>query len=174
MMALRAPTTRIVHRLRSERFRLVAAMLAPALAVALFASLAGAAPASAQTSWWRIGTEAAPTNLPPEGEGQIVVVVSNLGDETVNGANSPLIITDLLPAGVSALSVNPAVKNGVPVQCTLTTPLRCTFAGVVNPYERLAITINVKITDPRGTVATLPEQIGVEGADATPPPAFST
>ena len=74
-------------RLSSGSGRRRACASAPrALAAAL--ALAGAAPAPARAAapWWHISSETAPTNLPPGGEGQVIVVVSNLGDAPIDGS----------------------------------------------------------------------------------------
>jgi hypothetical protein len=131
--------------------------------------------ALAEAPSWGITTEAAPTNLPPGAEGQIVVAASDLGEVAVNGAITTVKVTDALPAGLRAVSVVGSVKGGVEVKCPPgepPSPLSCTFTGTVNPYERLTIVIKVKVEEPPGTVTTLPSQVTVEGGGA--PKASST
>ncbi len=155
-------------------------LLLVALAVMVVLSLTGAAPALAEGPWWQTGIEAAPTYLPPEGEGEIAVGVSNLGDAAVNGAKTPVTITDKLPPGLKATAmVGENLKEGgqgAEVTCptgTPTPPLTCTFvAGTVFPYEVMKITIKVKVEEPPGTVASMPNEVVVEGGGA--PRAAST
>ena len=136
--------------------------LAALLASALLAT-AGAAPASAQAPWWQLGSETAPSNLPADGQGQLVVVASNLGDAPVNGSKTPVIITDKLPPGLTATGVETSFIGGVPVECSIATILTCSFAGVINPYERIAVEIKVKVEEPPGTTASLFDEATVEG-----------
>ena len=137
---------------------------------------AGSAAAEALTPWWRVSTEVSPTNLPPEhegqhgteGEGTIVVVASNLGDGPASGSegNQPVVITDTLPAGLKATAITGQTLHGkYPTSCTLGT-LRCTYTGVLYPYERLTVTIKVKVEEPPGTVTALPDEMSVQGGGA--------
>jgi hypothetical protein len=131
------------------------------------AMLAGHAPvAFAEAPSWHLTTEAAPTNLPPLGEGEIVVAASNLGDTAANGATTPVKITNTLPAGLKALSVVGSVKGGIEVKCPTGEPptsFTCTFGGIVNPYERVTLVIKVKVEEPLATVTSLPNHVTVEG-----------
>ncbi len=138
-------------------------LVLPAI-VAVFAGVA-AAPAFGQAPWWQVGTEVSPTYLSPGGEGEILVVVSNLGDGTINGSKSPVVIADKLPPGLIATAISGARKGEVETVCTLAS-LRCTYAGVVNSYERLQITVKVKVEEPQGAVASLPDEMSVEGGGA--------
>lgn len=134
--------------------------------------------AEAPAPWWRVSAETAPSNLPPEhegekareGEGEIVVVASNLGDGPASGSSGePVVIADKLPAGLKATAITGQTKhNKYTPSCSLAT-LRCTYTGVLYPYERLAITIKVKVEEPPGTVTTLPDEMNVEGGGATRP-----
>ena len=141
-----------------------------AIAVTVASLLAGATPAFAQAPWWQVNSEVLPTHLPPGGEGEIVIAVSNLGDAPVNAAKNPVTITDELPAGLTATAISGTVKNGTEVKCPAgepaATPLSCTFEGTVYPYERLAMTIKVKVDEPRGTVTSLPDHVAVTGGGA--------
>jgi uncharacterized repeat protein (TIGR01451 family) len=138
-----------------------------AMAVTVASLLAGAAPALAQAPWWQVSSEVVPTHLPPGAEGEIVIAVSNLGDAPVNAAENPVTITDKLPAGLTAVAISGTVKNGTEVKCPTeeppVAPLSCTFEGTVYPYERLAVTIKVKVDEPHGTATSLPDQVVVTG-----------
>jgi hypothetical protein len=155
---------------RSSRSSLRACLFLAVIAAGLVLSLAGSAPALAEAPWWHATTEVLPTDLPPGGEGRIIVAVSNLGDAAVNGAKSPVTITDKLPEGLRATGMSGQLKNGSELKCSAaeppTPPLSCTFAGTLFPYERLAVTIRVKVEEPPGTVVSLPNEVTVEGGGA--------
>ena len=46
------------------------------------------------------------------------------------------------------------------------TPLTCTYAGILHPYEQILVTLKVKVEEPTGTVAALPAEVSVEGGGA--------
>jgi hypothetical protein len=132
-----------------------------AVAGAVALALAGAAPALAEVPWWRVGVEVSPSYLPPGGEGEIVVAASDLGDGEAGASEAhPITITDRLPAGLTATAIASAS-----LKCTLAT-LNCTYAGDVAPYQRLSVTIKVKVEEPPGTVTSLPDETSVEGGGA--------
>ncbi len=145
-----------------RRISLMASIVSLALTVA--ATLP--APVSAAAPWWAIYSETAPTNLSPGDEGQLYIVVSNFGDAPINGSNEPVTITDELPSGLTATEMPGTNKNGVSVECSVTT-LSCVYKGILNPYEQLAIPIKVKVEEPPGTASTLSHQASVEGGGAS-------
>jgi hypothetical protein len=165
MISLRPLASSVRPHKTARRISLVA------LTGALVLGLVGPSPASAEAPWWRIGSEVAPTNLPPGGEGQVLAVAGNLGDAQVNGSKSPVIITAKLPPGLIATAIVGQLKNQTQAECTIST-LSCSFAGVLNPYEQIAVTINVKVEEPLGTMTSLPVELTVEGGGA--PRASST
>ena len=112
--------------------------------VLCIASAAGASPALASEGWWHLTSSARPTYLPPEGKGQIVLTAANRGDAAVNGATDPITITDLLPAGLKATSIQRATNNQNPVPCVLSS-LTCTFTGTVPPYSQIEVVIAVEV-----------------------------
>jgi hypothetical protein len=157
--------------LASRRSRLVLVAL-----LLLLAPLAIATPAVAEnaaTPWWHVSSTAAPTNLPPGGEGQIYVTAIDIGDGPVTATGSNKVtVTDELPAGLEAIP-NPAppppeelaqnvqgfagtllftestdFKPG-PVTCELVTTriVTCTFSGPkpLLPFVPLEVFINVKV-----------------------------
>jgi len=140
--------------------------------IALGAALGGlnASPASADGPWWQAEVEASPTYLPPGGQGELTVAVTNLGDTPIDGATTPVRITDELPAGLKPIAITGSVRNGVEAKCPTgnppAPPLSCTFVGILNPYERLTITIIVSVEAPSGTNTSLPNVVGVEGGGA--------
>ena len=109
---------------------------------------AGVEPAFGESSWWQLTASSRPTNLPPEGEGTIVVTATNLGDAPVNGEVVPVVVTDVLPAHVSAVTVVGVAgsqgRDG-PVTCSVLPSLSCTFAGKLYSYESLEMEIKVEV-----------------------------
>ncbi len=144
--------------LRSKILRLALAVHVSACVLAfVFASPALAAP------WWHIASETVPRNLPPGGEGEIMLVVSNLGDTPIEGGKEQVTITDKLPTGLEAITIAGQVMNHIPVECALAT-LTCTFKGDLYPYEQTTVTIRVKAS--AGAGASLSDQASVEGGGA--------
>jgi uncharacterized repeat protein (TIGR01451 family) len=104
---------------------------------------------AAESAWWHVTSELIPGTLFRGGEGQVLVVVSNLGNAAASGATVPVRVTDVLPAGLTATSVNgiagAAAIRGEP-ECSVS-PLECKYTGPLPPYERLEITITVKVAE---------------------------
>ena len=154
----------VVRRARAQE---IASRLALALLVsALVLAAVGAVPSFAESPSWHIGSETAPTNLAAGGEGLLFIDVSDFGDAAIRGGETPVIITDKLPSGLRAISANTILVHGVPVECSIATGVRCTYAGVLNPYEEIEVPIGVKVEEPPGTVATLIDEASVEGGGA--------
>src|ERR1700729_1394224 len=65
----------------------------------------GASLASAAEPWWHLASNARPTNLAPGSEGEIVVDAENVGDAGIDGAKTPVTVTDTLPAGLEPLAI---------------------------------------------------------------------
>src|ERR1700691_131634 len=124
------------------------------LAVSAIVSLATvgvcASPAVAAEPWWHLDSGSEPTNIPPEGKGQIVVTATDLGDANANGAVSPVLITDTLPHGLRATGIEGRnVEDGDEVgnwgtpSCSLAT-LSCEYTGIVPDYVQVQIVIYVE------------------------------
>jgi hypothetical protein len=114
-------------------------------------AMVGASTASASSAWWQLSANAVPTNLPPEGEGKIIVAATNLGDGAVNSNISPISVTDKLPPGVTATEIRGSAGFLLSfsvfgtANCSLAV-LSCTFEEtIVDPFERLWIEITVKV-----------------------------
>ncbi len=133
------------------------------LASVVILAVGGVGSASAAGPWWQLNVEASPSNLAPGGEGLVSVAASNLGDAPANGASTTVTLTAKLAPGLTVTGVNETLVNEVPVECSTATVVTCTFKGVVNPYERVAIAIKVKVNEPPGTVASLSNEASVEG-----------
>jgi hypothetical protein len=128
---------------------------AVAVLAVIVAALAGASTAFGLAApRWQLDASAAPTNLPPGGEGQVFVLARNLGDAPVNGVSAQVSIADALPAGLTATAISGASakpgnaagepEGAGPVACTQPAG-PCTYAGVLAPYGRLELTISVHV-----------------------------
>jgi hypothetical protein len=148
-----------------------------ASAALLTAALAGAAPAQAAGTWWRLSSVAAPTSLPAGGEAQIIASASNLGYEDSSGT---ITISDKLPVGVTLVAgsvrgIQPGkganlTRAGGPdkLTCTEASPVvSCTTTTPVTPYGAIELLATVKVTAASG--ATLSNEVKVEGGGETAP-----
>jgi hypothetical protein len=160
--------------------------VAIALVGVVLVAVAGAAPASAGVPcsgcapWWHVNSRSAPTNLPPGGHAELVVTADDLGDGGLNGS-APLVLTDKLPAGVTAEKVSfvsPALSEGFAevygqlfctvapseVTCTLPGELTEGFLLLNRPYSyaRLEIAVNVSAAAESGE-----NRVTVVGGGAT-------
>jgi hypothetical protein len=105
----------------------------------------GTAAAAGLSPWWHIISSSRPANLPPAreevgkvvpGEGEIVVMVTNLGDATASfrGSTDPVHVVDTLPAHLKATSVigiTPDSNYAGVLPCSLESESRvsCEFVG---------------------------------------------
>jgi len=128
-------------------------------------------PAFAGESWWHVTSSSRPSFLPPEGvglhekRGQVVVVVSNLGDVSVDGGVSPVSIVDRLPGGLRAVSIKRG--KGAPVSCApVSVPLSCSFTGVLAPFAQIEVVVGVEVEP--GAVSGELNEVSVSGG-GTPP-----
>jgi hypothetical protein len=106
-----------------------------------------------------IVAEGAPTH------NQVVAIAENLGDAEVDGASVPVTIADKIPPGMVATSVEGFTNQStaVTLQCSLT-PVSCSFAGSLAPYETLEIVVSVK---PEGAVSGEDNEATVTGGGAS-------
>jgi hypothetical protein len=158
---------------RHNRHRLLS-LLAALLASTALITVAGVAPAFAAGSWWHLNTSAAPTNLPPAGEGQLLVLATNRGyADAKASAEHPIKVTDTLPAGLEVGAEGArAVFLGLPVKCPQAAgqTVVCELPQAVPAAEDLEIKIGVEATVPSGT--TLSNEVAIEGGEGqgvTPP-----
>jgi hypothetical protein len=129
-------------------------LLTLTLSVTLTLALTHATPASATAPWWKLTSSQAPTLLPSNGEGKIVVTATNLGDASASATTQPVTINDTLPPGVHATAIHgfsgegPRLLVGLTlpeageVKCTLSV-LNCTYTSDLPPYEPLRVEITV-------------------------------
>ncbi len=111
--------------------------------------------AHAGTPWWQLDSVAAPSYLPPGGDGALSVSASNLGDGEALGLASPVVLRDVLPAGLTATSVS-GRTSGIAgllglrgeVKCSLVSSslVECVFEGSLLPYEQVEATIGVEVS----------------------------
>ncbi|HXC46098.1 MAG TPA: hypothetical protein VNU24_05785 [Solirubrobacteraceae bacterium] len=114
---------------------------------------------------------ARPTMLARGKDAQLVVTALNLGDANANGAAEPVRIEDTVPAGLSVIAVEGLAGSGhggeaEPVVCgpVSETPLVCTFAGVLRPYEPIELRIAVSVK--RRVAASVQNTVTVSGGGA--------
>jgi hypothetical protein len=117
-------------------------------------------------------------------DGQLVLTATNLGDAIASPQAQPVRISDVLPPGLSAVSIEGAVDenlaaagtNSNPIECSKLGSLSCVFSGTgeakfVPPYEVIRIHIGVNFTGsvtPGPNVATITGG-GAPSATATQP-----
>ena len=157
-----------------RRYSCVGAKLrvAAAAAALLLLCLASGAHA-AQGPWWHLESRAAPSNLPPGGEGRIIVSASDVGTLRADGSGQPITITDVLPPGLKATAISGGgsyPEEQPPMSCSLER-LACTYTGSVLPYKRLEVAIDVKVQ--AGPAAQEDNAVMVEGGGAPAPSALS-
>ena len=117
----------------------------------LYVSLAyGDAPAPGYEAFGRF----APTNLPPGGEGELILYVYNLG---AGQGSTSATLTDVLPAGVVA-------KTGDdPAGCTGSTEVTCAIGAVPPGAEPGQIRIPVSVS---ASPSSEPDRVTVSGGGA--------
>jgi hypothetical protein len=81
-------------------------------------------------------------------DAQIIVTAANLGDANANGEATPVKLSDELPSGLKAVSIeafagNKSVSPG-PVNCSLAS-LTCTFAKLLPPFDQIEVRIGVLV-----------------------------
>jgi hypothetical protein len=126
------------------------AIAVAAVAATSLVALLSASPSLAVSPWWHLTSISRPTDLKPEGVGQIVLTAANLGDGPAHGQASPVVIVDTLPPGLHALTIEALAGEGGnygssdgPVKCVLST-LTCKFEGTLPPYDQIEVRIGVK------------------------------
>jgi hypothetical protein len=137
--------------------------------------LVGVSGASSGGVWWSVGSGSWPGLLPSGGSGKVVVTAQNRGFSTVNAVAEPVIVRDVLPAGLEVRAVE-GVAGKKPqtggfrglLHCSIIThhEIVCEFNnGVLPPYEQLEIRISVKVSE--SAVSGEPNTASVLGGGAT-------
>ncbi len=108
---------------------------------------------------WNVEARAAPTALPPAGEGGITVSAGNVGDTEAKG---PIRVIDTFPAGVEATAIRQVESNfggtyrytngeeQSGFKCTVksTQVVECTMSNGLEPFETIYFLIKVKTSHP--------------------------
>jgi hypothetical protein len=149
--------------------------LAPLAAaiVGVLPALVSAPSAMADAPVWNVRAVAAPTNLPPGGRGEVLVMVTNLGDMAAPASVAePIKISATLPAGLKAtlISAVPRATQGVPgprqIACELAS-LTCEATNrSVLMYASMEIAIHVSV-EPNAQSGQ-PVVMSVSGGGAAP------
>jgi hypothetical protein len=139
--------------------------------VLVVASLFAAVSASAAGGpVWKLVSVSEPTNLPPSGEGRVVIRVVNVGDGSTDG--SPVTVTASLGAGLTATSIQGGElsnyqwrvgKQEGMMSCSAPPVLSCTYPEVVATGDVLEVVIGVSVEAGVSTVVT---QATVSGGGA--------
>ncbi len=110
-------------------------------------------------------------------DGEIYLTVENLGDQTVSGATSPVKLTDLLPAGLRAVSIAATepttsgdVLRRVPLPCDLAT-LTCEMHDTLVSYDQLEMRIYVLAEGGESAASNAASISGGEGFSCSEVPA---
>jgi hypothetical protein len=156
-------------------------MKGPRLAVVLGCVLLAWALANAGSAcaagWWRLSSRVAPTRLAPGATGLLYVTVEDLGDSAISGANNPITIGDVLPAGLKITStedIDPhnAYKNHArePGKWTCTSASEreaaCSTGMSIRPYETLILEIPVLAESALRDESVLSNDASVRGGDS--------
>jgi hypothetical protein len=152
---------------RSARRSLLAVVATAGLVGTVMAGVP--APALAAAPYWALSSTSAPTNLPPGGEGKIIVTASNLGDAAMEGAKEAITVTDKLPTGLTATKIFGA-QGSVPLpECPLTPEPHCTDSALLlQPSTNVKITITVKVDPKLASGSTLQNEVRATGGGAPP------
>ena len=105
-----------------------------------------------------------------EGSGRLVITATNLGEGPVEGASTPLTITDELPEGVAAYGAEAFAGisgSAGPVDCVvkavnMLSKVSCTFESELLPYEAIEVEIPVALDPSAGAQAG---QLSVSGGE---------
>ncbi len=157
--------------------RMIRRALLGALTLTVLVPLAGAAPSLADTPWWHVVSSTRPTYLSPGGEGTVVAMVENMGDQRISGETTPAVIADVLPAGLEVAECPGKVQkpgcgiegarwfSNTPTPLTCSLPaLSCTLEGRLAPYQLMEMRIRVKVKEGAHTGET--NQVTVSGGGA--------
>ncbi len=150
---------RVGGRVRGAAVPLLVAMAMVVVGLGVFVGVAPAAAAGGMP-WWHLQSGARPSYLAPEGKGEIVATVSNLGDASSGGV---VTVTDTLPTGLSAKTIEAEYLEGQGGRSKETgscsphplveRPLVCTFSDAVAPYSEIEVRVGVAV-DPGATVCS--------------------
>jgi hypothetical protein len=130
--------------------------------------------AGAAVPWWQLDSISAPGNLPPGGNGTLIVRASNLGEAEVDASSARVVLKDRLPAGLVATSAS-GKTGGIagfhgelgPVQCTIVSGalVECVYEGHLPSYNQVEAEILVKVAASAKTGET--NEVSIAGGGAT-------
>jgi hypothetical protein len=131
----------------APRVARIGALVSTALCAIVIMPAFGCVSASAASGpMWRIVSVSQPTNLPPKGEGELVLRATNVGDASSDG--STITIADQLPEGLTATAISglDVFTFGFSVlSCSTPPTLDCTYSGTVPTGDTLEVTIPVSV-----------------------------
>jgi len=141
---------------------------------ALAALSCGVSSASAAEPWWHLVSGSRPTTLAPESEGEVFVTAENVGDAGIDGAKTPVSVTDTLPPGLEALAIEGGSTGGANtlnlMTCSLA-KLSCVYdreptepEHPLGPYMQLEIRIKVRVLPNASSIET--NRVSVSGGGA--------
>ncbi|HTB50106.1 MAG TPA: hypothetical protein VK701_03945 [Solirubrobacteraceae bacterium] len=136
------------------------------VAVAAIAATAGVVPALAASPQYAVEVISAPSNLPPGGEGHILLQLTNIGDATATGETTPIVIADKLPPDLVATAATLEPENGVQIPCELGSIVRCEDKKELVAYGRTVLgDITVKVAEHPSTSPV--NEVNVYGGGAS-------
>jgi hypothetical protein len=105
-----------------------------------------------------------------EGSGRLVLVLTNLGDASVDGSSAPVTIVDRMPEGAIATAVEGfagGLNTNGPVDCAVaaTDEVACTYEGELPPYQAIEIEISTSLVG-SPPAAGAPGKVTVSGGGA--------
>jgi hypothetical protein len=150
---------------------------------------AGSVFAADSPVWWGVQSASWPSSLPVEGNGRLVVTVQNRGFGTVDAVEDPVVVRDVLPAGLKVVGVVEGVageketlaREQGPLECRKVSvrEVECVFSGVyqnkglqhhpgedrrLGPYETLEVRVPVQVQP--GAVSGEESTVTVTGGGA--------
>jgi hypothetical protein len=120
-----------------------------------------------------IKTSVVTEGKPPQVDGFVAVIATNVGDTDVDGSSSPVKIVDTLPEGLNALTAEANTKATFkdsygPVVCKVKAArvVECTFAAKLPPYQQIELRVGVAV---QGAAHSGEEnEVSVSGGGAPP------
>ena len=140
-----------------------------AIAVVALWMLAGAAPVFADGAepWWHVSVTARPSVLPLGGYATIQVTAIDVGDSEADGGAAPIVLSDMLPAGVVPVSIEgeagPVGDLG-PGECSVVA-VSCTFHQSIPLYLPVTLSVQVRV-EPSAVSDALDEGVAEGGGAA--------
>jgi hypothetical protein len=145
-------------RSKALKLRLIPVSLMILTAFVLVPSGAQAAPPT-----YAAVTIVEPKHVPVGGEATLVLQVDDVGVAPAEGGIAPIVVTDVLPAGLQAT----AIASPQTSECELAT-LTCSYSGNVPLFEPGAsLTVDVSVRALPGVTGAVTNQVSVAGGGST-------